>query len=340
MSSTPPSPTSSPPPQGSSPGPPGASQMPGDQNGRQGVASTGPGLTSSASLYLYTFLACRKATLILLLLVSATIIARSYVIRRRHREMIAEAIANGTFVPPATRVRVGRKPKMYQVALVRELEEEVVPAPIAEKGGGRPSLIEEKRRATAWDGLVVEWNRMMPVSCRLLRPPRPRPDTPVSTSPSPTPERPSRSWRLPWPGRGRRQFPSPPSPPSPPPASPRPSNPQSPPPSDPRPSSTTMRVLSLDLTEKTARTPTPSSASSSTEERVRVAVLISMPFALSMAAKKASEYGRSAPELPYMEFGVCEVPLEPSFDAPADSPIPPPPSNPPTGPNAVSSGAS
>ncbi|KAG1487133.1 hypothetical protein G6F52_014234 [Rhizopus delemar] len=47
-----------------------------------------------------------------------------------------------------------------------------------------------------------------------------------------------------------------------------------------------------------------------------------MPFAMSMAAKKASEYGHSAPELPYMEFGVCEVPLERPFDAPADSPPP------------------
>ncbi|KAH9847098.1 hypothetical protein C2E23DRAFT_531814 [Lenzites betulinus] len=265
------------------------------------------------------------ATLVLLLVVSATIIARSYVLRRRHRALIAEAIANGTFVPPV-RVRVGRKPKMYQVSLINEVDEEVVPT--GEKAGGRPSLIEkEKRRATVWDGLAVEWNKMMPVSGRLLRPPHPPSDTPSPPSPSPTPPPRSCFWPLRWPGRGHRQ----PPPPTSAPASSRPSNPQSQPQSprpsaDPRPSSTTMRVLSPDLSEKTARTPTPTAAPNTVptpaDDHVRVAVLISMPFAMSMAAKKASEYGHSAPELPYMEFGVCEVSLERPFDAPANAPLP------------------
>ncbi|KAL1943703.1 hypothetical protein VTO73DRAFT_4148 [Trametes versicolor] len=255
-----------------------------------------------------------SATLVLLLVVSATIIARSYVIRRRHRALIAEAIANGTYVPPV-RVRVGRKPKMYEVHLVKEVEDEVVR--VGEKGEGRPSLIEkEKRRAVFWDGLVVEWNKMLPVSCRLLRPPRPPPDTAVPTPPSPASQPTSRFWRWRLPGRGHRQTPSP-SPSTTPPPPPT-SHPEAPRPSaDPRPSSTTMRVLSPDPSEKFPRTPTPTSTPSppSADEHVRVAVLISMPFAMSMAAKKASEYGHAAPELPYMEFGVCAVPLERPFDS-------------------------
>ncbi|KAI0370653.1 hypothetical protein BV20DRAFT_1035648 [Pilatotrama ljubarskyi] len=309
-STTPTSSSSSPPAQSASSGPPGPSQTAAGQNGQ--FQGTGPSLTSSASLY---------STLILLLLVSATIIARSYVIRRRHRALVAEAIANGTLVPPV-KVRLGKKPKMYQVSLVPEVEEDV---PRGEKGGGGPSSIEkEKRKETGWDALVVEWNRIMPVSCRLLRPPRPQFDSSSSSSSSiapPTPSRFARWRRWHWPGRGHRQAPTP-SPASTNPASPRTSSPQSPqPPADPRPSSTTMRVLSPDPSEKTARSPTPASepAPSPTEERARVVVLICMPFAVAMANKKASEYGR-APELPYMEFGVCSVPLERPFDPPVNLP--------------------
>ncbi|KAF9490887.1 hypothetical protein BDN71DRAFT_143017 [Pleurotus eryngii] len=94
------------------------------------------GISSSASLYLYTFLGefCRPlilrrvrsisywstftATLVLLLGVSSAIVARSLILRRRHRRMIEEAIRNGTWVPPAAsssrRVDLSKKPKMYE----------------------------------------------------------------------------------------------------------------------------------------------------------------------------------------------------------------------------------
>lgn len=52
-------------------------------------------MASSASLYLYTFL----ATLVLLLSVSAAIVIRSLLLRRRHRRLVEEAIRNGTYVP-------------------------------------------------------------------------------------------------------------------------------------------------------------------------------------------------------------------------------------------------
>ncbi|KDQ23657.1 hypothetical protein PLEOSDRAFT_1108139 [Pleurotus ostreatus PC15] len=73
-----------------------------------------PGIATSASLYLYTFL----ATLVLLLGVSSAIVVRSLILRRRHRRMIEEAIRNGTWVPPAAassrRVDLSKKPKMYE----------------------------------------------------------------------------------------------------------------------------------------------------------------------------------------------------------------------------------
>ncbi|KAI0074742.1 hypothetical protein K474DRAFT_1699516 [Panus rudis PR-1116 ss-1] len=82
---------------------------------------TNPNLSSSAALYLYTFL----ATLVLLLTVSAAIVIRSYVLRRRQRVLLEEAIRNGTLSPdfgtPRSRgnkVDIGNKPEIYDVYLV------------------------------------------------------------------------------------------------------------------------------------------------------------------------------------------------------------------------------
>lgn len=68
----------------------------------------------------YTFL----ATLVLLLSVSAAIVARSFVLRRRHRLMMEEAIRNGTWIPPVPgsgasrpRVDLSKKPVMWEAYL-------------------------------------------------------------------------------------------------------------------------------------------------------------------------------------------------------------------------------
>ncbi|EDR09313.1 uncharacterized protein LACBIDRAFT_326010 [Laccaria bicolor S238N-H82] len=68
----------------------------------------------------YTFL----ATLVLLLSVSAAIVVRSFILRRRHRLMVEEAIRNGTWVAPAPltsrasrNVDLSKKPKMWEVYL-------------------------------------------------------------------------------------------------------------------------------------------------------------------------------------------------------------------------------
>jgi len=69
--------------------------------------------SGTSTLYLYTFL----ATLLLLLGISAAIVCRSIVVRRRARRMVEEAIANGTWIPPVVRtpVNLAEKPQFYDV---------------------------------------------------------------------------------------------------------------------------------------------------------------------------------------------------------------------------------
>ena len=66
----------------------------------------------------YTFL----ATLVLLLAVSGAIVIRSFVLRRRHRLMVEEAIRNGTWVPPTAptrppRVDLSKTPTLWEAYL-------------------------------------------------------------------------------------------------------------------------------------------------------------------------------------------------------------------------------
>ncbi|KAJ6522239.1 hypothetical protein B0H10DRAFT_378527 [Mycena sp. CBHHK59/15] len=73
------------------------------------------GVPSSGTLYLFTFL----ATLIMLSAVAGAIVVRSMIIRRRQRERINQAVANGTYMSPSHRGRVdiNAKPSMYEVCL-------------------------------------------------------------------------------------------------------------------------------------------------------------------------------------------------------------------------------
>jgi len=84
---------------------------------QQGITSN-TSLANSASLYLYTFL----ATLVLLLSVSGAIVVRSFILRRRHRRMVEEAIRNGTYVAPTpptrpARVDLSQKPELWEAYL-------------------------------------------------------------------------------------------------------------------------------------------------------------------------------------------------------------------------------
>lgn len=121
----------------------------GGGGGNGGFNSNG-GIASSASLYLYTFL----ATLVLLLSVSAAIILRSLLMRRRHRRMVEEAIRNGTWIPPPpetgtfgtgrARVDLSRKPKLWDAYLGTT----------------------EKSAQTEWD-----WESIRPFSASYIAPP-------------------------------------------------------------------------------------------------------------------------------------------------------------------------
>ncbi|KAH9924950.1 hypothetical protein B0H21DRAFT_826686 [Amylocystis lapponica] len=148
------------------------------------VPSSGPTLTSSASLYLYTFL----ATLILLLSISAAIVVRSYILRRRQRRMIEEAIRNGTYVPPPRSPRTfGEKPRLHDVYLALDAED----------------VLTGKGLAVSDSGSLSSWGSLMPVAAVALKPP----DALAETTPAGIP--PARaSWLRAWRRRGHRATPA------------------------------------------------------------------------------------------------------------------------------------
>ncbi|KAL1682935.1 hypothetical protein EV122DRAFT_249098 [Schizophyllum commune] len=137
-----------------------------------GGIDTGPSLASSASLYLYTFL----ATLILLLGVSAAIVIRSLILRRRHRALVEEAIRNGTWIPPATRPRVdlSKKPKLHEAFL-------------------------DAHSTHTQDADWLSWDGIFPFSATYINPSYPTPPAPINVPaevPPPPPAR--RRWWWPF----------------------------------------------------------------------------------------------------------------------------------------------
>ncbi|KAH7910493.1 hypothetical protein BJ138DRAFT_1114047 [Hygrophoropsis aurantiaca] len=192
----------------------------GDGGGGSGNSGGGNGGTSS-TLYLFTFL----ATLFVLLLVSSAIILRSFILRRRFRRRVEEALANGLFLdlppPPGPPIRaLGEKPKLF--------DRWVVPAT---DGIARGQIIGDEKSNWAWETL-------MPVSAHMVKPPKSsssNSSTLSSSTPAPGPSPPpSRLTRLlPFSfSRGRARSQSQPQTPSPPriPSSPMlvPSGPSSP----------------------------------------------------------------------------------------------------------------
>jgi hypothetical protein len=71
------------------------------------------------------FLLLLLVTLVLLLAVSGAIIVRSVMMRRRHQRMVAEAIRNGTYVPPSRdKVKLGERPVLFDIHLGMSTEED------------------------------------------------------------------------------------------------------------------------------------------------------------------------------------------------------------------------
>jgi len=106
--------------------------------------NSGGTAAGTSALYLYTFL----ATLLLLLGISAVIVCRSIIMRRRTRRLIEEAIANGTWIPPVVRapVNLARKPLLYDVYTDLDLEKD--------------RAVQEK---------AALWTDILPVSATLVR---------------------------------------------------------------------------------------------------------------------------------------------------------------------------
>ncbi|TBU60233.1 hypothetical protein BD310DRAFT_923084 [Dichomitus squalens] len=194
---------------------------------------------------------------------------------------------------------------MYEVYLGDEGEETEAFSAEKEK---------EKQREQVGRGLVVDWDRIMPIACRWLNPPgstQSPASTPAPTA-APTPATIQRRIRLPFsipqlriPGTGRRRT-----------TSSSASVPLGPISAAPQTSHSRTSVMS---TEKPPLTPEPP------EEKVRVAVLISMPFSdPSRKRKSVASTSTTEAELPYVEFGTAEVPaggLSSILEAPAASPL-------------------
>ena len=110
------------------------------------------------SFAVYTFL----ATLILLLSISGAIIFRSFVIRRRHRRIMEEAIRNGTWIPsPPTggrpKVDLSKKPILWDAYVNRD----------SDKGY---SLGRQEQDKSRYGQMDWDWDSIRPFSAAYLSP--------------------------------------------------------------------------------------------------------------------------------------------------------------------------
>ncbi|EGN97997.1 hypothetical protein SERLA73DRAFT_182816 [Serpula lacrymans var. lacrymans S7.3] len=180
-----------------SPTPSSPTQSPTPSSSSSSNTDSGQPGTTSSTLYLFTFL----ATLFVLLLISSAIILRSFVLRRRFRRRVEEAIAAGIYIDVAPRAAagsrtfrvLGEKPKFYETWITPTNNQK-------------------------WDGL-------MPISAQIAPTKPSRPDKQFSFLPASTttnaitttPDSPPRTFL----GRSLRNpfTRAPPSPPTPPPVS-------------------------------------------------------------------------------------------------------------------------
>ncbi|KAF9007073.1 hypothetical protein BDQ17DRAFT_1423152 [Cyathus striatus] len=247
----------------------------------------------------YTFL----ATLVLLLSVSAAIVIRSFILRRRHRAMIEEAIRNGTWVAPPLasmgggrpKVDLSKKPKLYEAYLGEKGKswevvkeggwEEIRPVMVAYVGKG------DEGRDVGRD--VVEGQAAVP-------PPIPLP-LPQPHVESPLPPRRSFLSRITSA------------------LSPRSSSPTSPLPPPVTSSLPPAIPLPEIHTSSTEKQPEINDDTSESGQRVRVAVFIAMPspaashrrsMSLSLhSTPGASSSSDESEPLPHLEMGFAELPL-------------------------------
>ncbi|TDL22118.1 hypothetical protein BD410DRAFT_788805 [Rickenella mellea] len=153
------------------------------------VSQNNPGIpTGSSTLYLFTFL----ATLLLLLAVSTAIVVRSFIIRRRFRRRVEEALAQGIYLPNAhgRRRDFGEKPILWDAHLSGGRESWGNMKPVSAKiisekhtGSGRP-LFDELGQYTGDSNSDAPESSRRGIA-RVLRNPfsRSRPSSSPSTPP-------------------------------------------------------------------------------------------------------------------------------------------------------------
>ncbi|OBZ76885.1 hypothetical protein A0H81_03035 [Grifola frondosa] len=225
-----------------------------------------------------------SATLLLLLSVSAAIVIRSYVLRRRQRLLIDAAIRNGTYVPGLPRTLFpGAKPRLYDAFLAPPPDPDLERAiQKARADAGDP----EEKQSSLWERIMVR--RCVPPRF-VSRSTDGRPAhllknhlAPCSGSPPVTPPGDDPHILVVVPHEALRPNPNHRSPapsPSPPPPTP-PHTPSTPP-----------------------------------AQQVSVAVLIAMPAPHTHRPPHAHSHSSADETLPYVEFGVAQVPLAASAQA-------------------------
>ncbi|KAG6834909.1 hypothetical protein H0H93_006495 [Arthromyces matolae] len=279
--------------------------------------------TGNATLYLYTFL----ATLVLLLTVSAAIILRSLVVRRRHQQLIEDAIRNGTLMPPSPggsgtfifggqirpRVDLSKKPKMWEAFVGASSRDTTINA---------SKRIGKAETVTEW-----EWDTIRPFAATYVEPPLSPPNEIELPAWRPPPSSTSfqRRVRGLFRPRGRREVP--------------PSSTQSEYPMTPTNNQTPTTAAPLMNVDGTTSATTPSIPDPlpppppppPPAQKLRVAVLIAMPHppepnsnlhAPSSSPSSSSSSSSAAPpppapqlmgddddepELPHLEFGITEL---------------------------------
>ena len=92
---------------------------------------------------------------------------RSYLMRRRHRRMVEEAIRNGTYVPPSkTKKQLGKKPIIYDAFLSMDEALEVVA-----EGKAKGRSVGPVQGDVRWEDILVCLSCRDTQKCELTPPP-------------------------------------------------------------------------------------------------------------------------------------------------------------------------
>lgn len=104
------------------------------------------------------------ATLVLLLGISAAIVVRSFILRRRHQGIIEEALRNGTWATPTfggfgrSRRDLGEKPRMWEAWVGKDRE---MPGTEGHRNRETPDIqkgYDATESGAGWNGILVRYS--------------------------------------------------------------------------------------------------------------------------------------------------------------------------------------